>query len=203
VTISSKEIIQQLRLKMPIVLELPDAFSGETTLINRDNILALAVIDAGDLVLESQTVAALYGEMVRLHAAATKVFEDKEAQMRQWKASMRAACRSSKTKPSQREQEDYYQLDAEYLPKYEDVNKAKAIAQCFEDLKEVFRMKARQLDKLHTVDFGHTRGESSFDRLSEMAEQKLRDETDKIQAESGSAAAAEAYKKKSGKAHRA
>ena len=188
--VSSKEIIKQLRLKMPLVLELPDAITGEPTLINRDNILALALINPEDLVLESQTVAALYAEMARLHAAATKMFDDKEAEMRQWKANMRGACRSTKTKPSQREQEDYYQTDVEYLPRYEAVNRAKAIAACFDDLKEVFRIKARQLDKLHSVDFGHTRGESSFDRLAEMAEQQLREDTDKIQANSGSAEAA-------------
>jgi hypothetical protein len=179
-TYSSRELVERLKTSLPLAMTLPDPVTGEPFVVNRDNMLALLVVDADNLVLESQTVAMLFGEMARVHAAAKLAKEQADVEFRRWKATKAAEGRrvldngedsKGKKKPPTKEQvEDYYRLDPEYEDAYRRTNRASVIADMVADLKKGFELKQRALHDLHGVTFGHDRVQAGDDRLTQMAE---------------------------------
>jgi hypothetical protein len=183
-----KDIIEKLRLKMPLVVTLPDPISGEPFSVNRDNILQLLVIDTSNTLFEEASLPALYAEMARINAAAKKSVEDEERNLRKWKAQMRAECRRvSDKKPTDRACDDYYQNHAEYDDRYRKVTDLKVLVGFTEDLKKAFELKSKSLHDIAGELYGHNKAQDSTERLTDMALENLALQT---MQESGSAAAA-------------
>ena len=173
-TTTSREIVARMNIALPMKVTLPDPITGEPFTVDRDNLLALLAVDASNLVLESQTVAALYGEMARLCSAAQRLLDDREVQHRGWKSQKRMECKSKASSagdkaPSNTAQEDFYRTHADYEREYSRVNEAKRFVHLFGDLKEAFALKQRALHNLHGVEFGHVRNETSAERITELS----------------------------------
>lgn len=178
------DIVRRLRLNFPVRLELLDPLSGAPYLFERENVLAALVIDAGNAVLESQVVAALYAEVARAHAAAKLDAARKLAELKRWKAQKRAECRrlaeKAKEKPPSRDlQDDFYREHADYARVNDEADRAAVLADLLSDLKEAFTMKQWGLRDIHSVVRGHDRvaGENDrsqdrSERLDEMASQR-------------------------------
>lgn len=183
-----KTIIEKLRLRMPLVVTLPDPISGEPFSINRDNILQLLVIDTANLHFEAATLAALYGEMARIHAAAIKHHEDEEVLLRTWKAQMREEHRRAcEKKPTDRACDDYYQQHPEYKDRYQKTIDARVLIGLSDDLKKAFELKSFAIGHLSGDLIGHNRAQNATERLNDMGLENLAEQT---LAESGSANAA-------------
>lgn len=183
-----KDIIEKLRLRMPLVVTLPDPVSGQPFSVNRDNILQLLVIDTANLHFEAATLAALYGEMARIHAAAIKHHEDEEVLLRTWKAQMREEHRRAcEKKPTDRACDDYYQQHPEYKDRYQKTIDAKVLIGLSDDLKKAFELKSFAIGHLSGDLIGHNRAQNSTERLQDMALTSLAEEA---MAASGSANAA-------------
>lgn len=179
-TVTSRELIERMRAALPLAMTLPDPITGAPFTVNRDNVLALLVIDASNLVLESQMVAMLFGEMARVHAAAKLAREQADVEFRQWKSRKAAAARATLTngvdakgnaKPPTNDQvEEAYRSDREYSAEYQKVNRAIVVADLIADLKEAFSLKQRALHDLHGVTFGHDRVAQTDERMRELEE---------------------------------
>lgn len=193
---TSTEILDRLRLRMPLSVSLTDPLSGKPFTIQRDNLLALLVVDFSNIVLELQTVALLYGEMARLSVAAKYDKEQAEMRLRIWKTHVvgeaqrlarlepaaeepeEAAGKKSKGKPkppkadkglSEHAKQDAYRAHPEYEAMYRPVQYADSLVSLAEDLKTAFEIKGRALGHLAQIDFGHTRVAANDDRLAEMS----------------------------------
>ena len=188
-TIESREIIERIRLKMPLVVTLPDPITGEPFTINRDNLLALLVIDASNLTFEAQTVAALYGEAARIRAAAHKAHQEAEVRFRIWKMHKRNECRARATdkKPNKEEIEDFYRSADDYQERYQEQIDLSAIVSLADDLKRAYEIKSRQLESLSRDSFGHNQIQKPGDRMGEVELERLAMDT---HAASGAAQAA-------------
>lgn len=173
-------MIERMRASLPLALQLPDPVTGEPFTVNRDNVLALLVVDVDNLVLESQTAAMLFGEMARVHAATKLAKDQADVVFRRWKAAKSAEARrvldngmtagkNPVKKPPTKEQiEEFYRLAPDYDAEYSKANRAGVIVGLLEDLKEAFKLKQRALHDLHGVTFGHDQVQASDDRLREM-----------------------------------
>lgn len=178
--ISSKELVERLRSQLPVAMELPDPITGAPFQVHRDNMLALLAIDVDNLVLESQTVAMLYGEMARVHVACKLAREQAEVEFRKWKAGKAAWARKNldggmtagknpvKKPPTKDQIEEHYRNDPDYEREYQKTHRWNAIVDLMADLKHAFDLKQRALHDLHGVTFGHDRVASSDDRMREM-----------------------------------
>jgi hypothetical protein len=153
-----KEIIDRLRLKFPVRVTARDVFTGESYEISRENVIALLVPDLSNLA----TVAAFYAEMARAHAALKSVAAEKQAELKRWKAQMRAECRrkaeQAKEKPPSKDlQDDYYRTHDDYMRVNRAADDSRVIMELFGDLKAAFEKKQFALRDLHGVTFGHDR----------------------------------------------
>jgi len=181
---SSAEIIEKLRLKLPLAVTLHDPLSGGPFTVTRDNVLALLVVDTDNIVLELQTTAVLYGEMARVHAAAKARLDETDLHLRRWKAQRAQELRSAREKqtttdakgvekpakpPTGDEVKEHYRTHRDYETMYAAQHHAAMLYALSEDLKRAFELKARALRDLAAIDFGHTRAESNVDRLVEMS----------------------------------
>lgn len=197
--LSSKDIIDRLKVQFPLNITLADPFTGAPFTVQRDNLLVLLTIDAG-LDIESQLNPMLYGEMARLHAAAKQAASAAEAGFRQWKASKSVEARSvlnngedskGNKKPATGDQVvDYYRTHVEYLAEYAKTDNAKAVADLLGDVKTAFELKSRELRNLHGVTFGHNRVANA----AENDQQRMEEIEPQMQIEA--AKAAEAIKKR-------
>jgi hypothetical protein len=161
-------------------MELPDPVTGEPFTVNRDNVLALLAVDVDNLVLESQTVAMMFGEMARVHAAAKLAKEQADVDFRRWKAAKAAEARATldngmtagknptKKPPTKEQVEGYYRSAADYDAEYRKTNRAAVIVDLIADLKEAFKLKQRALHDLHGITFGHNEVATTDDRMREM-----------------------------------
>jgi hypothetical protein len=165
----SSELLQRLRLSLPLRVELRDPVSGAPFTINRENVLALIIVNVDNLVVESQTVAALFAEMAHAQAAARHMHATAEVQFRKWKAQRGAECRTrSDGKVTDKAVEEFYRSHVDYEARYDEVNRLEVLAALFADLKQAFELKQRSLKDLHGVLGGHTRVVNSEDRVQEM-----------------------------------
>ena len=57
-----QDVVKRLRAEMPMKLSLIDPVSGQAFVIDRENLLALLVVDVRDVMSDAQTVAMLYAE---------------------------------------------------------------------------------------------------------------------------------------------
>jgi hypothetical protein len=193
--IESREIIERIRLAMPLVVQLPDPITGEPFTVNRDNMLALLVIDVNNLTFEAQTVAALYAEAARIRAAAYKAHQEAEVRFRKWKSAKRAECRSrADKKPNKEDLEDFYRLAPDYEERYQEQIDYAAIVSLADDLKKAFDIKARALNNLSNETFGHNRVQNASDRITEVELERLAMQTTE---QSGAAAAAADFREQS------
>lgn len=173
-SVQSREIVDRLRLKMPLFVTLPDPITGEPFTVNRDNLFALLVIDVNNLTFESQTVAALYGEVSRIRAAASRAHQEVEVRFREWKAGKRAQCRkAAEKKATKEEQEDFYRSASDYKERYQEVINLSVMIGLTDDLKKAFEIKSRALYNLSGETFGHNRVQDAGDRMSEMELENL------------------------------
>jgi hypothetical protein len=167
---TSTEILDRLRLRMPLALTLTDPISGKEFTTQRDNMLALLAVDFANIVLELQTVAVLYGEMGRIAAAAKYAKDQADMRLRQWKVRVTKAAEAQAGKAlAEHAKQDAYRSHAEYESMYRPVHEAEMLLGLSSDLKTAFEIKGRALDRLAQIDFGHTRNEAGADRLAEMA----------------------------------
>ena len=181
-TISTRDLIEKMGTKLPLSMEFPDPMTGEPFTVNRDNMLALLAIDCDHLVLESQTVAMMFGEMARVHAAAKMAKLQIDAQFRSWQAQKSMEARSKldggmttakvpvKKPPTADQIKEFYRTHPDYAEQYRAVDRMAVIVDLLADLKQGFRMKQGALHDLHSVTFGHDQVQASDDRLAEMAE---------------------------------
>ncbi len=177
---SSRDLVERLGTKLPLVMEFADPITGAPFVVNRDNMLSLLAIDVDNLVLESQTCPMLFGEMARVHRAAEFALEQAEAEFRSFKGRKSMEARGQlnnghdakgNLKPPTKEQvEEFYRADPDYLPQYSRLNRLRVIPGLIVDLKKGFEMKLRALGDLHKVDFGHGYVEAGSNRLAEMEE---------------------------------
>jgi len=175
-TVESREIIERIRLKLPLVVTLPDPITGEPFTINRDNLLALLVIDANNLTFEAQTVPALYGEMARIRAAAYRAHQESEVRFRRWKQAKRNECRAKakdNKKPTKEDLEDFYRGAEDYQERYQEQINLATIMSLADDLKRAFEIKSRQLESLSRDNFGHGQVQKPHDRMSEVELERL------------------------------
>lgn len=178
--VSSYDLIEKLRLSLPLSVTLPDPITGAPFQFSRDNVLASLVVDVDNLVLESQTAAAFYGQMARLVGAARKLHKEAEAAYRQWKAVRCNEARANlnagtdakgNLKPPTGEQvESYYRTHAEYLTVNQRQDDAEVLVGLFEDLRRAVDLKQRALHDLHQINFGHDRQSNAEERMLQMAE---------------------------------
>lgn len=198
---SSTAILDRLRLRMPLVIRLTDPLSGKPFEVQRDNVLALLVVDFSNIVLELQTVAVLYGEMARIAAAAKYAKEQADLRLRVWKAKVIAEAQAKAAKPlADHAKQDVYRAHVEYGAMYGAVHEAEILVGLAEDMKTAFELKSHALGHLSKIDFGHTRVEASDDRLAEMSRQL---EEELLPGMREAAAAAEQIRKTSGRTRRA
>ena len=182
----SADLVKRFKSTMPLVLSLPDPVTGEMFTIDRDNILALLVIDTSNLILESQVIPMMFGEMARVHAAVKLAKEQADIELRQWKAAKSEEGRKRLTKPATKddkgkaikpkaptiaEVEAYYRQDPEYQEQQIKAAKIGIIADLIDDMKTAFRLKQRALESLHQVYQGHISITVSEERLEEMTAQ--------------------------------
>lgn len=171
----AREIIDRLRLHFPLRITLSDVISGEPYVLERDNLIAMLVIDAGNALLETQTVAPFYAEMARAHAAAKLMAGTAQMELKRWKAQRRAECRrvaeKAKEKPPSKDlQDDFYRNHDEYPLMNQRADQSRAISELLGDLKEAFQMKQWGLRDIHAVVAGHNRVEGEADRGVDRAE---------------------------------
>lgn len=186
---TSREIIDRIRLRMPVVVTLPDPITGEPFTVNRDNLLALLVIDVNNLAFESQTVAALYGEMSRIRAAAWRSHQETEVRFREWKAGKRAQCRkAAEKKATKEEQEDFYRSAPDYKENYQETINLAVLVSLFDDLKKAFEIKSRALYNLSGETFGHNKVQNASERMSEVELENLAIATTEKSGSAGAAA---------------
>jgi hypothetical protein len=173
-SIESREIIERIRLKMPLVVTLPDPITGAPFTINRDNMLALLVVDLNNLAFESQTVAALYAEVGRIRAAAYRAHQEAQVRYRQWQTQRRAECRKkADKKPTKEELEDFYRGHSDYQKVYQEQIDMAALVSLADDLKKAFDIKSRQLLSLSSETFGHNQMQNASDRIGEIELEQL------------------------------
>lgn len=158
------QIIDQLRLRFPLRLQLENVITGEPYVLERENLISMLVIDAANAVVESQLVPGFFAEMARAHADAKSMAARKQMELKRWKAQKRMECvRVAKSadpagKPlSNDAQETYYRAHDEYPVMNRAADDWKAIAEMLGDLKSAFEMKQYCLRDIHTVVGGHNR----------------------------------------------
>lgn len=145
-----QDVVKRLRAEMPVSLTLPDVVSGREFTVQRENMLALLVVDARDLVSDAQTVALLYAECARAQRSAERAAAAAEREFVSWKSQMAAEARrkSGEKKLTVAEAEDAYRTHYEYAGKAGAAAYYNALAGLFEDLKQAFAIKSRMIDTL-------------------------------------------------------
>ena len=185
VYVRSAEIVRRVKLEMPVHITLNDPFNGEPITCSRGNILELLVVESHNLILEGQTVAALFAEMSRFRAAAMLAQAKAEAAFRKWKARMahelreqsepkttKAGKPAAKQGPTQAEIEEHYRLHPEYDVMHDEPHRLQAIVDIFTDLRRAFDIKDNVItDQIETMR-GHEsvmHAAESTDRLNAYA----------------------------------
>jgi hypothetical protein len=191
--VRSQEIVERLRLELPMKLELPDPWTGEPFQIDRRNYLAALVIDSHNLVFEGQAIPALYAEAGRAARAAEYQAELAATRFARWKAQRVAECLSKaeqakEKRPTDKQTEAFYRTHDDYEKLASAGPRYHALAGVLSDVREAFRLKSKlQHDQVVLLGAYENvmRVEGELDRLSEI--EVLEREAEDVIAKSGSA----------------
>jgi len=130
---------------MPVQITLPDIITGENFEINRSDLMDLLLINMESLVLESQSIPALYSEMAKMQRCAKKAADEAATVYRQWKQNQSKHFKALPThekKPTQAAVEEHYRT----LPDYNTVANAESyflnLSYLSGDFKDAFKLKA-------------------------------------------------------------
>ena len=174
------EVVSRLKLSMPVKATLRDPISGAEFTVERDNILALLVVDTPNLLYESQSCSALYMDCARAKRACERASAVAEREFIAWKASTSAAARAkSDTKITDKAAEEAYRTHPDYLKKADLPAYYKTLADVFEDAMNAFQMKAKMIDvnsRILAGDLRTRRAETeSTESLEGLARDRLRE----------------------------
>ena len=174
------EVISRLKLSMPVKATLRDPISGVEFTVDRENILALLVVDTPNLLYESQSCSALFMDMARAKRACERAAAVAEREFVSWKAATSAAARSkSETKITDKAAEEAYRTHPDYLKKADLSAYYKTLADVFDDAMSAFQMKAKMIDVNSRILAGDLRTRAaerdSTESLEDVARGKLRE----------------------------
>jgi hypothetical protein len=197
--VRSSEIVERLKLRLPVEVTLPDAWTGEPFTVRRDNYLAILTIDTHNLLFEGQALSPLMAEAGRAARAAQYQAELAEIRYRKWKAQRGAELRENLKKanekaPTKDAVETFYRSHDDYEKMASEPKKYEALAGLFSDLRNAFHVKSKiEHDQAYLTGTYESveRADAQFDRLREI--ETLEEEAEAVLAASGSAAVAAAY----------
>lgn len=142
-----QDVVKRLRAEMPMKLSLLDPVTGQAFVIDRENLLALLVVDVRDVMSDAQTVAMLYAECARAQRACERAAAAAEREFTSWKSEVAGAARArSEKKITVAEAEDAYRTHADYASKAGAAAYYVALAGLFDDFKMAFSIKARMIE---------------------------------------------------------
>lgn len=174
----SAQILERLRLEFPMSVTVPDPITGEDFTFTAQNLHRLLVIDAPNMGVDQQSVAALYARMARGQRACEKAAAMSERAYVAWKSSKmqeyrHEAAEEGSKKPTVAAQEAYYRSH----PDYERISGAQdhwtTLARLFGDLKEAFRIKADVMRSMASNVKGWDSAHVAEDKVEQMTEQRL------------------------------
>lgn len=202
--VRSRDIIERLKLEMPVQVTLPDPWTGAPFEVRRDNYLAILTLDFENLPFEGQSLAAFYAEAGRAARAATYQSELAEIQYRKWKAQRAAECAdkmpekktasgkpAAKQGPTKDEIEQFYRTHEDYEAVASAAARYRALAGLFEDVRKGFELKQRTHETSQRMSGSYERvidAEGRLDRMDEI--ENLEREAAEVIANSGAAEAA-------------
>jgi len=205
--VRAHEIVERLKLSLPVAVELADPWTGEPFVVQRDNYLAVLAIDSHNLVFEAQPIPPLYAEAGRAARAAEYHAELAEIRYRKWKAQRAAELREKQPakltkagKPAARqgptgdEISAFYQTHEDYEEMAAAPARFRALAGLFADLRAAFRLKASLQETQSYLNSAHEkvlRQDDNLDRLREI--EGLEHDAAEVITASGSADAAAKY----------
>jgi hypothetical protein len=213
--VRSSEIVERLKLDLPVEVTLPDPWTGEPFTVKRENYLAILCIDSHNLLFEGQPIPPLYAEAGRAARAAQYQAELAEIQYRKWKAQRSAELRekapekktasgkpAAKQGPTVQQIENFYRTHEDYEKMASASKRFEALAGLFQDIRNAFSFKSKlQHDQtiLTGAYEGVVRKDDQLDRLREI--EALEADAELVTSASGSAEAAAEYvaKQNSGK----
>lgn len=164
---SMAEIVKRLKLDMPVKVTIHDPITGAEVRLDRDNLLAMLVIDTPNLVYDSQWLSALYMEMARARRACERASAHAERQFVKWKAEIAAQARSkSEKKLTGAEAEEAYRTHAEYEERASVSAYYKTLADLFEDAMQAFTLKSRMIEAQSRILHGDFHAKRVEDRAS-------------------------------------
>lgn len=145
-------IKNKLKLSFPLNIKLPDPVTGEDWTITRDDIYSLLLSDPSQLLLEGQTVAALYLEAARMQRACSRAASKADVAYRQWRSQTANAfvaaekAENDGKKPPDKSIEAHYRAHQHYEHFSSVPDFYKNLANLFGDLKEAFKLKAKMIE---------------------------------------------------------
>ncbi len=176
-------IKSKLKLSFPLNIKLPDPVTGEDWTVVRDDIYNLLLSDPSQLLLEGQTVAALYLEAARMQRACSRAANKADVAYRQWRSQIANAfvaaekAENDGKKPPDKSIEAHYRAHQHYEHYSSVPDFYKNLANLFSDMKEAFKLKAKMIDSAGHLMAGyeqtvrverHEEGDD-LERLDEMA----------------------------------
>lgn len=167
---SMADIVARLKLKMPINVRIQDPITGDLIQVDRENLLALLVIDTPNLVYDSQILSALFMEMARARRACERAAALADRSFVRWKAQVSTEARLKKGPNGKTITGDEAKEAYRTHPEYEDKANApaywQALASLFEDACRAFELKARMIESQSRMLMGDFRAK----RTEDMAE---------------------------------
>jgi hypothetical protein len=144
----AQKIVERLHLEMPVKITLRDVVSGEPFIVEKANVLAALVVEADDLVLEGQPLAAFFAQAARYAHAAGLEADRAELAYARWKAEKGEELRASREdaggkKPTKEEIESHYRTSDDYEERALTPRRWKRIADLFGDVRRAFEIKGR------------------------------------------------------------
>ncbi len=148
--VTLKDLRKRLN-EFPIKLEIPDPVSGELVTFDRENVFIQCFVKADQLILDAQTVSALFMEASRIQRACVRAAAQAESAFAQWKAQAFAAAKATKGKEkpiTDKAAEAVYRTQHEYNEMAASGPYFRNIADLMSDLKQAMILKGRMIENL-------------------------------------------------------
>lgn len=153
-----QDVVKKFRAEMPVSVTLHDPITGKEYTVQRENMLALLVVDVQSPYADAQTVAMFYAECARAQRACERAAAAAERSFVAWKAHVSGEARRKATgKITGAEAEEAYRTHKDYETKASASVYYESLGGLFEDLKQAFSIKARMIDAV-------LRGSATADR---------------------------------------
>jgi len=183
----SAQILERLRLHFPITVTVPDPITGEEFTFSQANIHRLLVIDAPEMGVDQQSVAALYARMARGQRACEKAAAVSERHYVAWKSQvMQECCRladdNAEKRPGVAAQENAYRSHPDYAAISGAQDHWTTLGRLFGDLKEGFRIKADVMRSMASNVRGWDSTHAADDKVEQMSEQRLEELEEEVAA---------------------